>query len=633
MKKSIPVTFFKFLMGSIVLLSAINSKIYAQAVNPFGCNGSYYVTYGNGTDPTSSTSIDKVTYSGGNITAALQGTTNNYGFNGADINPIDGFMYGIRYSNSGTVSLIKIDTSANVTVVGNLPSFVNGAESVYSGCFDANGDFYIGNLPDAGVASNIYKVNVADASAVLVGSTGLLPDDPTGQLFFVDIAIDPTTGIMYGASNYCCNETGTSSKALYTIDKTTGIATEIGQFTTVAGFQTTGYGLFFSGNGDLFLYGTDANFYFVDKTTAQITAIGNGSSYTFADGCGCSYRVDHTLASSLPAICLSDPAATANVVFTETFINDRGAEVTGAAYHLDLDPRFQFTQSASDVKNELLGLGIATSATTVTISGINGGNNNSIDILPVNIPYTGQGTKTPFTLNALFTNSAGTPSISIASRIYDLPAIIGSQVSSDNPLTLIPNDSTTIGLCNGAPLPVTFVSLNATPDAGGNISVQWQTADEINVLNYEIGRSTDGVHFTVVGKIAATNAGKYSFTDKSVPAGKLFYRVESIDVSGKTAFTPIVVVSTTQKQFAITVTPNPFQQNLQLQILSSKTQTAEVRIFGAAGKLYQNYQLNVQKGASVASLNNTAELPAGIYAIFVNMMGTGDIYSQKIIKQ
>ena len=628
--KSVYSTLLAFAIGSVLLLTT--TKIKAQAVAPFGCNGNYYVTYGFGADPQTPTSIDKVTYTGTGVTASLQGTA-TWGFNGDDINPIDGFMYGISYSNSAEVALLKIDSNAKVTVIGTLPSSVVSSSSVYSGCFDSNGDFFIGNLPDPGVASNIYKVNTATADAVLLGSTGALPDDPTGQLYFVDISIDPSTGIMYGATNYCCNETGINSKALYTIDKITGAATRVGQFETAEGATTSGYGLFFTSAGDLFLYGTDANFYLVNKSTAQITLLGSGSAYSFADGAACSYRVTHTLAVSTPFICLPDTTSTAPVAFTETFINDRGSLVTGAAYHLDLDKRFQYTQSAAAIQAELIAVGIATNSTVVTISSINGGTNNSIDISPVNIPFSGPGTKTSFVLNALFTNTSGLPSVSIASNIYNLPAIIGGQVTSDNPVTMIPNDSTKILLCNGGPLPVTFISFNAAENASGNVLVKWQTVDEVNVASYEVERSTDGINFTVLGNALATSAGSYSYTDNSAPDGKLFYRVEAIDKDGKTSFTPIEPVTSSQAAFAINVTPNPFTDNIKLQITSSVNQLAVARIYGQDGKLYESYQVNVNQGNSVASLDNTASLAPGVYAIFVNMTGTGQVFSKKIIKQ
>lgn len=624
----------KYVWVILFNLFVTNVQLYAQAVSPFGCTGNYYVTYGNAADPSASTSIDKVSYNGTSVTATFYGTATNYGFNGADINPIDGFMYGTRYSNSVNIELLKIDSNANVTVVGTLPPTVSSAQNVFSGCFDYNGDFYIGNTAPAGMASSIYKVNTTTADAVLVGSTGVLPDDPNAQLFFVDIAIDPTTGIMYGASNYCCAETGANSKALYTIDKTTGAATKIGQFTTASGYQTTGYGLFFTGKGDLFLYGTDANFYLVNKATAQITSLGTGSTYSFADGCGCSYRIDHTLATSTPSICLPVSQLTSPVTFTETFINNRGSEVDGAAYHLDLDNRFQFTQSADDIKNILIGLGIATASTTVSFSSVNGGTNNAIDISPINIPYTGQGTKVSFTLNTSFSNTTGPASILIASRIYNLPAIIGGVAISDNPLTIIPGDSTRIVICDHGPLPVTFISLNAFLDGSSKAVIQWKTAEELNTLNYVIECSTDGKNFTTAGIVSATNAGDYSFIDNTTPLNdKLYYRVKSVDASGNTTYTPIIVITRSKQQLSITVTPNPFKDKIQLQLLSSREQQAIVHIFGADGKMYQNYQFNVQKGTSVTTLTNTSDLPAGLYAVFVNLTGTGEVYSTKVLKQ
>ena len=615
------------------LLIGFNTRILAQAVTPFGCNANFYATYNSIADPTDPTSIDKVNYNGISIADTFQATANGYGFDAADINPIDGFMYGVTFTNYFDVDLLKIDKTGNVNVVGTLPSFVGGAQGVFAACFDYNGDFYVTSTPSPGESPSLYKVSTTDASAVLVGSTGAVPDDPTGQLFFVDISIDPTTGIMYGASNYCCGETGSASEALYTINKTTGAAMEVGQFTTSSGYQVTGYGLFCSDNGDLFLYGTDANFYLVNKSTAAITQVGSGHSYAFADGCGCGFRVDNSLATSTPAICLTDSTSTTNVSFTETFLNNRGEVVTGAGYHLALDKRFQFTQTAAQIIDTLTTLGIATGSTVVNITSDSGGTNNVIDISPINIPYNGPGTKTSFVLSTLFTNLSGPPIISTASEIYNLPAIIGGEVLSDNPATAIIGDSTQISICNGGSLPVTFISFNAAQQSSGNILVEWQVAQEINIKNYVVERSYDGVNFTDIGTVSATGASTYSFVDNtSLNNGKVYYRVVSVDITGKLSYTPTVLLNGDQ-QLAVTVTPNPFKDDMQLQIVSTKQQPVMVKIFGADGKLYQAYNLNVNKGASVNVLQTASSLPAGVYALFVNMVNTGEVYSQKVIKE
>ena len=94
-------------------------------------------------------------------------------------------------------------------------------------------------------------------------------------------------------------------------------------------------------------------------------------------------------------------------------------------------------------------------------------------------------------------------------------------------------------------LPVTFTSVKAY-SRDKNIEVQWTVENEMNMKQYETEKSTDGSRFTNLSITAATANGghsaNYVVTDTHPVDGYNYYRVKSVDINGKIAFSNIVKV-------------------------------------------------------------------------------------------
>jgi len=69
-------------------------------------------------------------------------------------------------------------------------------------------------------------------------------------------------------------------------------------------------------------------------------------------------------------------------------------------------------------------------------------------------------------------------------------------------------------------LPVTMTYVKADKKDNG-VQVGWGTATEVDVKNYEIERSADGIHFSKVGSVNAHGAspGNYSWYDATPANG------------------------------------------------------------------------------------------------------------------
>ncbi len=95
----------------------------------------------------------------------------------------------------------------------------------------------------------------------------------------------------------------------------------------------------------------------------------------------------------------------------------------------------------------------------------------------------------------------------------------------------------------GGAVPVTFKGIEAALQNSATV-IDWQVANEMDVLQYEIESSIDGTQFTQAGAVTATGASNYQWTDQPLtPAA--FYRVVSIDNNGNKTYSTIVAINKT----------------------------------------------------------------------------------------
>lgn len=173
---------------------------------------------------------------------------------------------------------------------------------------------------------------------------------------------------------------------------------------------------------------------------------------------------------------------------------------------------------------------------------------------------------------------------------------------------------------NMAPLPVEWLYVRAEPKENRFIAIKWATASEHNNAGFAVERSDDGGRsYHSIGAVPSngnTNAASYySFNDEQVTAGiKYYYRIKQTDLDGRVRYSTIVMAMLTGgNYFTIAVKPNPVQDRLNLELQSSKKQSAQVVITDVAGKLY-----HIGKGVKVESVAtrytcDVTSYPAGMY--------------------
>jgi endonuclease I len=186
-----------------------------------------------------------------------------------------------------------------------------------------------------------------------------------------------------------------------------------------------------------------------------------------------------------------------------------------------------------------------------------------------------------------------------------------------NPFVDRPEFAFEVWSCSGV-IPVTLVDFKAT-QSNSSIVLQWLSAQENNLKQYEILRSTDGANFTSIGITAARNAGNYSFTDNSFPAAKtVFYKLKLVDIDGTFSYSKTVAVRLNGFSGAY-IYPNPTNGKLTVQLQKQLTETGTLTICDMTGRMMKQYAVAAQQ--ATIHLDATV-LPAGRYFIKITNKNT-----------
>ncbi len=179
-----------------------------------------------------------------------------------------------------------------------------------------------------------------------------------------------------------------------------------------------------------------------------------------------------------------------------------------------------------------------------------------------------------------------------------------------------------------APLPVTFLGFVARKNNDGTTKLLWDVAEEINVNNYVVERSTNGSDFSAVGTVSATGKSTYSLEDNQAMAETRFYRVKNVDIDGASKYTPVIRVAGKERSTGqIGLYPMPATDQVYVQHDKAPAK-ASIFIYGLDGRMVK--QVQAIPNTYQTSLN-ISDLKGGIYLVKYDD-GNGDIQSAKLIK-
>jgi hypothetical protein len=165
-------------------------------------------------------------------------------------------------------------------------------------------------------------------------------------------------------------------------------------------------------------------------------------------------------------------------------------------------------------------------------------------------------------------------------------------------------------------------------------ALQWTTAFESNTKRFGVERSYDGISFTNIGYIdAAGNSSslhQYAFTDKTLAKPKNYYRLNEMDVDGRSSYSKTVMISNTGSEASFTVSPTPFTTGLDLVFDHPLEGKTSIRLLDMTGKALFR-QENTPAGQDHLHLDLSGlDLAAGLYLLEVRT--SKNVYVQKVLK-
>jgi hypothetical protein len=166
-------------------------------------------------------------------------------------------------------------------------------------------------------------------------------------------------------------------------------------------------------------------------------------------------------------------------------------------------------------------------------------------------------------------------------------------------------------------LPVTFVSIKAA-QKDKEIEVNWHMANENNMLQYEVEKSTDGNNFVKIGTVAANNTagGSYEWIDKDAVPGNNYYRIRSVDKSSKTVYSTMVNVLITNLKTGISIYPNPITDAvIHLQFINQPEGRYRIRLLNPLGQLIVAKQIDYAGGNGSEDIKWDYKMARGIYQL------------------
>ncbi|NNJ56155.1 MAG: tandem-95 repeat protein, partial [Bacteroidia bacterium] len=143
------------------------------------------------------------------------------------------------------------------------------------------------------------------------------------------------------------------------------------------------------------------------------------------------------------------------------------------------------------------------------------------------------------------------------------------------------------------PLPVEMLSFTARNTQNGTVTLDWETASEIDNHYFNVEHSTNGEDFIYIGTVEGNGNSQelnsYRFVHENPQFGVNYYRLKQVDFNGEFEYSSVLAVSKENK--GAILYPNPVISTLNVQFEADNRSDMMYELIDPAGKVIKTEQL------------------------------------------
>jgi hypothetical protein len=164
----------------------------------------------------------------------------------------------------------------------------------------------------------------------------------------------------------------------------------------------------------------------------------------------------------------------------------------------------------------------------------------------------------------------------------------------------LPENSSVYSGC--ALLPIDFVSFDAALD-NGKVNLNWQV-EAMDILVFEVQRSTNSIDFYPISRVAGTGAVSYSAVDGLPTNGDNYYRIEAVAIGSSRTYSQVRSVYVDHRaSFSLVPTLAPAGTMLTLSADLAEAQSVSWLVLNTLG------QIVLSEGTFAPAGPSSAEIP------------------------
>lgn len=169
-------------------------------------------------------------------------------------------------------------------------------------------------------------------------------------------------------------------------------------------------------------------------------------------------------------------------------------------------------------------------------------------------------------------------------------------------------------------LALRFSSFTAQELFNHTIQLSWTVQEQTYGTQYEVEGSTDGVSFFKKSLVNATSASSasYSWTDAAAALGTNFYRIKSMEASGKASYSQILRLTVGSSSSTTLIYPNPIRErSFTLQLNNQSPGLYSLELINTLGQKVFRSGLNYNGGSSAQTVTLPQSVSKGNYQVIV----------------